>query len=191
LRFLISVALTALIAAAIGVATAWYAVAHGDRLTMVTSGPWTASPDAGAPDANPYAIAHLSLAPELPLGPGEGIAYTAATDSSGAPLVGRCTYALSGETPAARVWTLAAYDAAGNPMPNAAGRAGLTSRDLLRRADGTFVILLARDVQPENWLPVETDGAFSLVLRAYDTPVTANGQALIEALPALERQACR
>ena len=52
------------------------------------SGAWTAWPHAGSPDADPYSIAMLARTGEVPLGAGEGIAFTAEIDSDGAPLSG-------------------------------------------------------------------------------------------------------
>jgi hypothetical protein len=187
---LIDLAIAILIAAALGFATAWYAVDRGFLFGGMTVGPWQAWPSAGSPDADPYSIARLARTGEVPLGAGEGLAFAATTDQDGAELTGACSYRLDGLTPAARLWTLTAYDANGRLMANAARRTGFHSREILRRQDGSFVISVSGDVHPGNWLPVSTGGPFSLVFRLYDTPLTTAGDASDTTMPRIVREAC-
>jgi hypothetical protein len=191
LRLLIDIAIAVLIATVIGFATAWYAVDRGFLFGAVTVGPWNAWPGAGTPDADPYAIARLARTGEVPLGAGEGLAFTAATDQGGTPLSGRCTYRVDGQTPAARLWTLTAYDGSGRLMANAARRTGFHSREILRRLDGSFVITVSPEVHPGNWLPVNGADSFSLVLRLYDTPLTTGGEVAESDMPRIVREGCR
>ena len=71
-------------------------------------------------------------------------------------------------------------------------REGFTSTEVLRERDGSFVIALAPDVQPGNWLPSpRASGPLRLALRLYDTPVAASvGNLDREALPAIARIGC-
>jgi len=82
----------------------------------VSVGPWTAWPLEGSTDADPYSLAMLARTGEVPLGAGEGLSFTAQEDGAGELLSGKCTYEIKGETPAARLWTLTAYDATGRLM---------------------------------------------------------------------------
>ena len=191
MRFLIDIAIAVVIAAALGLATAWYAVDRASLFGSMEVGPWTAWPSAGSPDADPYAIARLARSGEVPLGAGEGLAFTARNDSVGEPLAGNCTYRLDGQTPAARLWTLTAYDGEGRLMANAARRAGFHSREILRRPDGSFVVSVSPDVQPGNWLPVATSGPFRLVFNLYDTPLTTGGEVSDRMMPSIVREGCR
>jgi len=113
----------------------------------------------------------------------------AETDRAGRPLDGRCTYDIDGQTPAARLWTLTAYDAGGHVMANAAGRSGFLSREILRRPDGSFLITASSAVMPGNWLPV-LPVRFKLVLRLYDTPLTTGSQLAGVAMPAIIARRC-
>jgi hypothetical protein len=191
LRLLIDIAIAVAIAVLLGFATAWYAVDRGFLFGGLSVGPWEAWPGAGSPDADPYSIARLARTGEVPLGAGEGLAFTAIADQDGAPLAGNCTYRLDGQTPAARLWTLTAYDGDGRLMANPARRTGFHSREILRRQDGSFVISVSNRVQPGNWLPVSTDGPFSLVYRLYDTPLTTAGEASDTMMPRVVREDCR
>ncbi len=191
MRFLIDIAIAILIATTIGFGSAWVAVDRGLVFGAVSVGSWKAWPLAGSPAADPYSLAMLAHTGEIPLGGGEGIAFTAETDRAGAPLSGRCTYEVRGQTPPARLWTLTAYDAAGHLMANGARRTGFLSREILRQADGSFVIVVSPEVQPGNWLPIGQAEHLKLVLRLYDTPVTTGSQLAGVAMPEIVAGACR
>jgi hypothetical protein len=188
---LIDIAVAVAIAVILGFATAWFAVDRGFLFGGISVGPWEAWPRAGSPDADPYSIARLARTGEVPLGAGEGLAFTAITDQEGAPLTGNCIYRLDGQTPAARLWTLTAYDGDGRLMANAARRTGFHSREILRRQDGSFVISVSSHVRSGNWLPISVDGPFSLVFRLYDTPLTTGGEVSDTMMPRVVREACR
>lgn len=190
MRFLIDLAVAILVATVIGVASAWFAVERGPLFGAVKVGAWTAWPAAGSPDADPYSLAVLARTGEVPLGAGEGLAFTAETDSTGEALTGTCQYEVAGQTPAARLWTLTAYDGEGRLMVNAARRSGFHSGELLRNSNGSFVIGVSPDVQPGNWLPIGRVEHFRLVLRLYDTPLTTGGRLSDLVMPEIRRVRC-
>lgn len=190
MRFLIDLAIAVVIAVAVGVSGAWLAVERGRLFGAVNVGDWTAWPREGSTDADPYSLAMLARTGEVPLGAGEGLSFTAENDADGAPLSGRCTYAVAGETPAARMWTLTAYDSRGRLMVNVARRPGFHSREIVRNADGTFVIRVASSVQSGNWLPIAPVDTFRLVLRLYDTPLTTGSQIADLVMPAIRKVSC-
>ena len=190
MRFLIDLIIAVAVAVAVGVGSAWYAVSKGHLFGGVTVGAWTAWPQDGSLDADPYALARLARTGEIPLGAGEGLAFTATADSQGAPLDGRCIYAVAGETPAARLWTLTAVDAAGQLMANIAQRQGITSRDVVRSVDGDFTVSVAATVQPGNWLSIAAVPRFDLVLRLYDTPLATGAQLATLTMPAVSKVSC-
>lgn len=191
MRPLIDIAIAIVIAAVIGLATAWLAIDRGYVFGAVSSGEWTAWLSAGSADADPYAIAHLARTGEVPLGAGEGLAFTTNVDQDGEPLTGRCTYRIAGLTPAARLWTLTAYDEEGELMSNPAQRPGFHSREILRAPDGSFEILVSSEVQPGNWLPISPLVDFGMALRLYDTPLTTGGTLADSTMPVIVREACR
>jgi hypothetical protein len=192
LRFALDIAVACLVAVLTGVSSAWLAVNQAPLFDPLTIGRWTAWPAAGSPDADPYDLAAATHSPALPLGSGEGLAFTAVSDDRGGALDGACTYEVTGDTPAARLWTLTAYGRSngGTLMPNPAQRFGISSREILRRTDGTFTIVVAPRVQPGNWLPVSARTAFTLVLRLYDTPLTSAARPSGLIMPAVRRVAC-
>ena len=191
MRLIIDIAIAIAIAVVIGVSSAWYAVERGFLFGAVTAGAWTAWPDAGSANADPYSLATLARTGEVPLGAGEGIAFTAEDDSVGEPLSGACAYEVVGQTPAARLWTLTAYDAQGRLMINAARRPSFHSREIVRQANGSFVITVSADVAPGNWLPIGRVDHFRLVLRLYDTPLTTGSRIADLVMPDIRKGACR
>jgi hypothetical protein len=190
LRPIIDIAIAIVIATMVGFLSAWYTLDRGSLFGAVTVGAWTAWPSSGGPSADPYSVAALARTGEVPLGAGEGLAFTAEDDSARDPLTGRCNYTIVGQTPAARLWTLTAYDASGRLMANAARRSGFQSREILRRPDGSFEIGVSVEVEPGNWLPVARSDHFKLVLRLYDTPLTTGSQIANLVMPEIRKDRC-
>jgi hypothetical protein len=190
MRFIFDLALAVVIAAVVGISSAWFAIERGRLFGAVTVGNWVAFPAEGGPDADPYALAMLARTGEVPLGAGEGLSFSAEADSQGASLSGRCTYNVQGETPPARLWTLTAYDSAGRLMVNVAHRPGFHSREVVRQANGSFVVSVSQSAHDGNWLPVAPVDAFRLVLRLYDTPLTTGSQIAGLVMPAINKVSC-
>ena len=183
--------LAIVIAAATGFVSTYLAVERGHGFESIAAGVWTAWPKAGAPDADPYAKAVIARTGRIPLSPGEGLVLEATSDDGGSELDGRCTYRIAGELPPARIWTVTAYDRQGSFRDNPAHRFSFTSTEIVRDATGRFEIVLSPQVQAGNWLPTPTDQRIVLMLRLYDTPLSA-GAARIEGrtVPIIHRMAC-
>ncbi len=191
MRGLIALIAGLLIAAATGIGSAWIAIGRGEVFGAVRADVWTAWPRTGSLNADPYAMAMLARTGELPLGASEGLAFTAVTDSSGEALVGTCAYRIAGETPAARMWTLTAYDDNGQLMTNPLRRNGFHAREVLRDPGGDATIAIGGEAAPGNWLPIETPDRFRLVLRLYDTPISTGSQIGDLVMPDVIRIGCR
>lgn len=184
--------LALVIAAVTGFGTTYLAVERGHGFEERGAGPWTSWPKAGSPDADPYAKAVIARTGQIPLNPGEGLVLEARTDSAGTKLRGRCRYAVAGDLPPARFWTLAAYEPNGTFRDNPAHRYGFTSSEIVRRSDGSFVIAVGADVEPGNWLPVAKDQDVVLIFRLYDTPLAAGAARLEDkSVPAIKLEGCR
>src|ERR1700761_8492349 len=153
MRLLLGSLITFLIAAAVGLGATWLTLTRGIAFGSLTIGAWTAWPKNGSVDIDPYARATIARTGELPVGTGDGAAFYAPTDDAGNNLDGRCTFTISGLTPAARYWTLTLYNLDGGLVPNTLDRHGFTSEEILREADGHFTINVAPQVRPGNWLP--------------------------------------
>jgi hypothetical protein len=169
---LISITLLALcLAAIVGVGITWTTATKGTDLGTLTIGAWTARPKTGTSDIDPYSRATIVRNGELPIGTGDGVAFTATSDDGKKPLDGRCDVVVSGVTPAARFWTLTLYDNKGHLVANSLQRYGFTSQEIVRGADGAFEIRVASRSRAGNWLPTGGIERYALMLRLYDTPV--------------------
>lgn len=190
MRSIASLLAAIVIAVVTGVGSAWLTVERGEIFGAISAGTWTAWPATGSVDADPYSMAMLARTGEVPLGAGEGLAFTAETDHGGEALTSNCVYRVTGDTPAARLWTLTAYDGDGRLMSNPARRTSFHSREIIRRSDGSFTISVSAEVAPGNWLPIGVTEAFRLVLRLYDTPLTTGNQIGDLVMPSVERVGC-
>jgi hypothetical protein len=169
---LILITLTALLlASVVGVGATWMTTTRGTEIGALTIGAWTARPRTGTADVDPYSRATIVRNGELPIGTGDGVAFTATTDDKKKALDGRCDVIVSGVTPPARFWTLTLYDRKGHLVANSLQRYGFTSQEIVRQSDGSFEIRIASRSRAGNWLPTGGIERYALMLRLYDTPV--------------------
>jgi len=179
------------LAAGVGLGATWLALTQGTAYGGVTIGAWTAWPKTGTPGIDPYARAMIARSGELPIGSGDGVAFFARADDGGRVLDGRCDAALDGMTPQARFWTMTLYDPEGRLVPNSVQRQGFTSQEIVRRADGSFEIVIGPRARPGDWLPTGGIERYMLVLRLYDTPIGVATRTAREApMPTLIQKAC-
>ena len=175
----------------LGLFVTFVVVERGKGFGAITAGPWTGWPRNGTSDTDPYTRAILAYSGEMSLSESEGMSFVAHGDSNGAEFDPACDYALKGEIPSARYWTLTLLSPAGAPIANTAGRPGFTSSEVLRASDGQFEITLSRHARPGNWLPIGDTSKFILVLRLYDSELGAPAAALNAAsMPGLVKSHC-
>ncbi|EHK64946.1 DUF1254 domain-containing protein [Achromobacter arsenitoxydans] len=146
-----------------------------------------------------YGNAYLRRALTAQAQPGAGLpedlsVLLLAADSQGALLDGAHRYTLHFESgqlpPADALWSLAAYDPQGMPVPNPVNRHALGSRDPLRyNPDGSLDLVFSNAApEPEaqsNWLPIPAAGPVGVLLRIYSP-----GPAVVDGLwapPAVRR----
>ena len=191
MRLLLGTLFALAVAAAVGLGATYFALTRGAAFGALTIGSWTAWPKTGTVDADPYARASIARTGQLPIALGDGVSFTAQTDDNGKALDGRCDVVLSGVTPAARFWTLTLYNANGELIANSVHRHGFTSQEIVRHADGSFVIVVGPRASPGNWLPTGGIERYWLVLRLYDTPVGVSTKAGREVpMPAISTRGC-
>jgi hypothetical protein len=172
----------------------WWTTGDSFSLGALRIGPWQAFPLADPVNADRYSRARIARSGDLPLGPGEGLAFTAGEDSDGQALDGSCHYTIGPILPPARWWTLSLYDAAGRPILNPSDRFGFASSAVMRGENGQAAIETGPSLQPGNWLP-STAGPITLVLRLYDSPVSTGLATQLGArraidMPSIQRGAC-
>jgi len=174
-----------------GAASVWYALHIQKGAGAITIGAWTAFPDIGTPEADPYTNARVAREGVLALGRAEGLAFVAGHDSGGRPLARECVYRLEGQLPIARFWTLYAADQSLDFIETGKSRpAALQSHQVLREADNSVRIMASSRPAPGNWLLTAGSGPMYFVLTFYDTPIASStGLSGIE-LPRIVRSGC-
>lgn len=174
-----------------GGASVWYALKTNEGMGAVTIGEWTAFPDLGTADADPYSKARVAREGILALGRAEGLAFSALRDSAGSTLRRECSYLIEGPVPSARFWTLYAADPSGAVVRGGEHRlAALHSYQLLRLEDNSVVISAGAHPSPGNWLALGGTGSMRLVLTFFDTPIASGSAASDIVLPSITRVEC-
>ena len=174
----IRIVLVGVMGLALGIVASAFALTRLSPFDQVRLGAWSIEAHAGSTEADPYSRARFARSGEIPLAIGEGLQLIARQDDDGRPLDARCVYRIGPRAPAARYWTLSLTDPQGFPVANPADRYGFRSSEILRAGSGDFVVTVAADVQPGNWLPVGARGPFLLALRLYDSPLGATATAI-------------
>ena len=190
MRFVIHLLLMVTVALGIGFGLSWYALNDGRLFGGAQIGPWSAWPDVGSAQPNPYTRGHLARAASLQLGLSEGIQFTATSDSAGEPLTRNCTYHVAGTTPLATFWTLYAVDNEGINVAAPDAQAAIRSDSLARANDGAITLNVGTSLMPGNWLELTGTGPFSLVLTLYDTTVFSGLNGSTNPMPSIEREDC-
>jgi hypothetical protein len=190
-RLLFGTLFTLVVAAVVGLGATYLVLKRGIAFNSMTIGSWTAWPKTGTDDADPYARASIARTGRLPLALGDGVMFLARHDDKGRALDGRCEVTVSGVTPQARFWTMTLYNPDGGLVPNALHRQSFTSQEIVRRANGSFEIVVAPRANPGNWLPTGGIEHYILALRFYDTSVgvaTKEGREI--PMPAVRTRSC-
>lgn len=177
-----------------GIGSSWYMVSAGSTLTTRTSGPWTMWMNEGRSDADPYTRAHFATTGRLVVSTDMAATFVATADAEGIRLHSSCEYEISGSDFSASWWTLGVFDAKGRLIPNAAARYAYTRDTIALRPNGEFVVTLAREARPGNWLPTAGAGRLAVVLTIVEPDATdsANVEGDFDfTLPTLKKVACR
>ncbi|MCC6946911.1 MAG: DUF1214 domain-containing protein [Bradyrhizobiaceae bacterium] len=154
-----------------GLGLTWLASARSNGFGAVQVGAWTAWPRSGTDEADPYARAVFARSGQLPIERADGLVFEATTTDNGHSIDGRCETRIAGRLPAARFWTLTAYDTRGRLIDNPAERYGFNSTEIVWNHDGSFEITAAPRARRGNWLPTGDRDRIVFRLRLYDAPI--------------------
>lgn len=190
-KFIALTIVTLAIAIGGGAGSMWLAMESDFGFGTIRIGEWLARPLRGTPGADPYARARFSREADLALGQAEGLVFAARRDSDGELLTLDCQYRVAGGLPPARFWTLHARNDDGEIIQIPGNRPpGLHSLAMLREADNTVATLVSSHPSPGNWLAVEGQGPFALVLTLYDTAIASSARIAEVELPGVTRVGC-
>ena len=82
-----------------GGGSVWYALQAQSGVGAISIGQWTAFPEIGTPDADPYSKARVAREGVLALGKAEGLSFIAERDAAGDELQRQCDYRIEGSFP--------------------------------------------------------------------------------------------
>jgi hypothetical protein len=180
-----------LLARNIGEGLGGMSIQNGDWVTSVATG----SQDAGVMLKAAVALGGLLASRQ------EDSMYYRLSSIAGEPLRLNCRYRIEGDNYEANWWSITAYGWDNYLIPNPQKRYSFNNDNLVRNADGSWVITVAAAEQAGNWLPTGPSGApgwrnmgdydFDLLLRLY-TPGDAYLKTPQSApLPKVTREACQ
>jgi hypothetical protein len=191
---LLRLAGAAVLAIALGLASAYLAVRSGLSGGEVSNGPWRTSFLTGSSDADLYTRARVAVGGLLALAPTETVYWNADTDAGGESLDARCDYRVEGDELSARWWSVTAYGADSFLIPNDGGRFSFSQTTLARAPGGPWAMTVSSEPHAGNWLPSGRSGAsgpFALTLRLYNPQPSVYEQPTVVALPRIVRESCR
>ena len=188
LKFLASV----LFALALGVGSAIWAInAPPGQNHNVTNGAWRSNLAIGSSQAGIYIRALVARTGLFALNKSETIYFIAAADDNGQPLHSNCDYRIEGQDLQSRWWSITAYGADHFLIPNENNRYSFNGHDVIRKADGTYQILMSSTAKAGNWLPAGNQNQLYLALRLYNPePAVYLNPAGVE-LPRIIKGTCR
>ncbi len=178
-----------IVGTALGLAATWFTVVRVAIPGGLSNGPWRTNLAAGDSRSDPYTRAMVAVHGLFALNRSETIYFTAARDSDGAPLDGRCVYRVSGRDPEARWWSITAYGPDDYLIPNSVGRYSVSKTTVAREPDGTFTIQVGGAGSGANWIPLAPE-RFSLSLRLYNPSELVALDPVHAALPAIKKVGC-
>lgn len=177
-----------------GVGSSLYMTEVSNPLVTQKRGPWVTWLSAGQPDADPYTKAHFARLGDLPIAANTARVYEAKVDAEGRRLYSSCDYKIEDHNPPGpgRWWSLEVFDDRGLLIPNSAQRYAFTSDTVARLPDGGYVVSLARDARPGNWLPTGGAGRIKVAFTLIDqSPAAFRDRDKDIGLPTIEKVACR
>lgn len=177
-----------------GIGTHWYMVDAGSALSVERIGPWVSWGQATRRNSDPYARAHFARLGALPLSSEISRTYVAVEDSDGRTLYSSCDYVIEGAAFKAQWWSIGVFDSDGALIDNPAARYAFTRDTIAISPNDTFIISVARDARPGNWLPTGGAGRLAVMLVLQDDAASIANDELTEereSPPSITRVSCR
>ncbi len=177
-----------------GLGSSWYMVEAGSSLTTKRYGPWLMWTNAARTDSDPYTRAHFARIGALPMSTEVVETYVARIDSENSRLHSSCDYEIEGRDLPRHWWSVAVFDDGGRLVSNVANRHVFTSDTIALQPNGNYLVTLARDARPGNWLPTGGAGRLAVVFSILDLGIGASERDSVEEskrLPVIRKGVCR
>lgn len=162
--------------------------------TSLKNGSWEYNPYVGSEHADGLTRAAVAVIGFLGMTKQESLYFIAKTDSEGHPLVGNCSYKVTGRISQqeARWWSITVYDVHTDKLiSNNKNRYSYSGDTIEFDENGHFQFSVSSDKQAGNWLPVKQDSNFDLTLRLYNPNKLIVNQPEYFNLPAVTKESCQ
>jgi len=173
-----------------GIFSAYYVIRQGVRYPEFTIGPWQSFRETDINEENPYALAHTAGYGNLKLATFEALYFIARKDDKNRILSGNCEYVIKGKFADARWWSITIYNQRGRLIDNPADRYSFNNTNLLPGKEAGYRIVLAANARAGNWIPLNADQTFIIMLRLYVPGISSIRDANEIAFPEIERVEC-
>ena len=192
MKLCIKITTCVLIALSLGIVSALWAINSppGENYN-VTNGAWRTNLAIGSSQAGMYIRALVARTGLFALNKSETIYFVADTDDNGEPLSSSCDYRIEGKDIETRWWSITAYGEDHFLIANENNRYSFNGHDVIRKADGSYRILMSSTARSDNWLPTGNQNQLYLALRLYNPqPAVYENPEGVE-LPRIIREECR
>lgn len=151
-------------------------------------GDWSAYPQVGTIETDPYTRARTTKRGVISLGHPEILSFQIWKDSQGHPLRPHCNYILTGHIPETRLFTLYAVNKFLEPYTSTEGIPfELHTNNVIYESDGSLRIHISSTPKNNNWLATTSKKNFGLVLTLYDTSIISTTALQTPTLPSVEK----
>ncbi|MCZ2158129.1 DUF1214 domain-containing protein [Bartonella sp. 220] len=155
-----------------GILSVDYALNSFHNFGRLTIGQWSAYPQVGTANTDPYTRARAAKRGDISIGHTEGLIFQIWKDNHGRPLQPNCHYLMKGYIPQARFFTLYTADRSLKPYTSSKEIPfELYTNNIIYENDGSFLINISQKPYPGNWLATISQKKFALILTLYDTSI--------------------
>ena len=174
-----------------GAGLAWHATGAAFNHGSVTNGVWSTALNYGVASADSLTRAAVARRGLLALPKTEPVYWAASTDSTGQPLDGSCTYAMTGRALDSRWWSVTLYDRAGYLIANPARIWSFSGASITPAEQAGWTVRISPDKPASgHWLPSAKGQPFELTLRMYNPGPAFVKDPKAAALPVLKKERC-
>lgn len=159
---------TMLFALFMGVCSGFYRIYVVVKKRTLKNRAWGFNLNTGNKNADMYERASVAVAGLFGLNKTETIYFTAYRDDDGRRLNSDDDYRLEGKIFDARWWSITTYDKDHYLISNELDRYSYNGTNLILENDNRFIIHLSKEPKAGNWLPVGSQGNFSITIRLYN-----------------------
>jgi len=188
---IILIILSPIIAAGLAYVWGWYQLhrATSGDYDVIKNGCWnTNRRGEGSKEALRIHRARIAKNAGFGMNRDEAIYWGADVDSKGNQITYKHKYRIEGIDPDTRWWCLS-VNRDGFFIPNQYSQYSFSKTDIKRETDGSWVIKLSTEEQPDNWIPLgDQSGHFRITLRCYNPQLSMIEKSESANLPVIIRE---